>query len=136
MLARFKLGGGSPYAPGIVFVIEWVKREFLKAVGQACVGFLEETSGSRKGVGKAFLYEVFKEGFGQYYLRGKRRRGFGYQELVRSFRCVRDDFLTTGRKSVLVRRKLKECGLAIHAITSRDEAINLTKRLVFIAANR
>lgn len=63
VLARFGLGGGSPYAPDIIFVNEWVKKEFLDAVTQACVGLVGDASGPGKGVGKAFLDEVSKEDF-------------------------------------------------------------------------
>lgn len=37
--ARFSLGGRSPYAPDLVLVNEWVKKEFLAAVTQCAVRF-------------------------------------------------------------------------------------------------
>ena len=36
-----------------------------------------------------------------------------------------------GRKSFLVGRKLRECCLSVHAVTSMDDAIDMTRRLVF-----
>lgn len=61
-LARFGLRGTSPYAPDIVFVNEWVKKEFLVAVTQSCVRLLEGTEGPRKGEWQGLLDEVAKEG--------------------------------------------------------------------------
>lgn len=63
VLARFGLRGSSPYAPDIVFVNEWVKKEFIVAVTQVCVQVLEDTAGLKKGERQGFLDEVAKEGF-------------------------------------------------------------------------
>lgn len=62
VLARFGLRGGSHYAPDVVFVNEWVKKEFMIAVTQACVAFMEGAAMPRKNAGKGFLEEVSKEG--------------------------------------------------------------------------
>jgi acyl-CoA reductase-like NAD-dependent aldehyde dehydrogenase len=38
--ARFSLRGRSPYAPDVVLVNEWVKKEFLSAVMQCSLQFM------------------------------------------------------------------------------------------------
>ena len=65
VLARFGLRGASPYAPDIVLVNEWVKKEFLVAVTQSCVGLAEAggAGSAKRGVGQGFLDEIVKEGF-------------------------------------------------------------------------
>ena len=61
ILARFGLRGGSPYAPDIVFVNEWVKKDFLLAVTQAAVGFLDNTERLQSATDRGFLDEVAKK---------------------------------------------------------------------------
>ena len=60
ILARFGLRGRSPYAPEIVFVNEWVKKDFLLAVTQAAIGFLDDTEGLQSSIDGGFLDEVAK----------------------------------------------------------------------------
>lgn len=64
VLARFGMRGASPYAPDIVLVNEWVKKEFLLAVTQSCVGLAEAggVGSSKKGVGQGLLDDVVREG--------------------------------------------------------------------------
>lgn len=64
VLARFGLRGASPYAPDIVLVNEWVKKEFLVAVTQSCISLAEAggMGSAKRGVGQGFLDEVVKEG--------------------------------------------------------------------------
>lgn len=66
--ARFGLRGKSPYAPDVVLVNEWVKKDFLSAVAQCSIRFMPDAgdvtpaSASRRKEGKGFLDEVTKEG--------------------------------------------------------------------------
>lgn len=46
--ARFALGGRSPYAPDMVLVNEWVKKDFLEAVVRHAVRFTSDTSNGKK----------------------------------------------------------------------------------------
>lgn len=63
-LARFGLRGASPYAPDIVLVNEWVKKEFLVAVTQSCVSLAEAggVGSAKRGVGQGLLDDVVREG--------------------------------------------------------------------------
>jgi acyl-CoA reductase-like NAD-dependent aldehyde dehydrogenase len=64
--ARFGLRGKSPYAPDVVLVNEWVKKDFLSAVVQCSIQFMTEAGNDaaapRGKSGKMFLDEVTKEG--------------------------------------------------------------------------
>lgn len=70
--ARFSFGGRSPYAPDIVLVNEFVKKNFLEAVVRQSIGFLTGQSGvvarekpspkARTKGGQGFLDDVQKEG--------------------------------------------------------------------------
>lgn len=42
MRARFSFGGRSPYAPDVVLVSEWVKKDFLAAAAQVAAQFMAE----------------------------------------------------------------------------------------------
>lgn len=56
--ARFALGGRSPYAPDVVLVNEWVKKDFLAAVLQQVVSqsaAVEQVETSKHGLGSATL---------------------------------------------------------------------------------
>ncbi|SPO01439.1 uncharacterized protein DNG_04112 [Cephalotrichum gorgonifer] len=118
VLARFALRSTSPYSPDIVFVNEWVKKEFLLAVTQACVQVLEDVGSSKNRRRKSFLEEVTKEGFVSVVSMGKGG-------------VVLD---IENRESFLLGRKLREPCLAIHAVTSVDDAIDMTKKLGRLSA--
>ena len=64
VLARFGLRGTSPYAPDIVLVNEWVKKEFLVAVTQSCVSLAEAggVGSAKRGAGQGLLDELVKAG--------------------------------------------------------------------------
>ncbi len=52
--ARFSVRGRAPYAPDVVLVNEWVKREFLQAVVKHAVGFSSSAGGEgREGARRA-----------------------------------------------------------------------------------
>jgi hypothetical protein len=67
VMMRFSLRGKSPYAPDIVLVNEWVKKEFLMAVTQHSIRFMsdagESGTNSRKFESQGLLDEIVKEGF-------------------------------------------------------------------------
>jgi acyl-CoA reductase-like NAD-dependent aldehyde dehydrogenase len=70
--ARFGFGGKSPYAPDVVLVNEWVKKDFLTAAAQHAIVFMAGENGpaANKGIGiksraknsSKILNDVEKEG--------------------------------------------------------------------------
>lgn len=63
--ARFAQGGKSLYAPDVVLVNEWVKKEFLRAVVQQQIAFAAEDDApqkSKKSANSELLNEAAKEG--------------------------------------------------------------------------
>lgn len=63
--ARFCLRGRSPYAPDVVLVNEWVKKDLLGAIVQCSIRLMADAgdaSGPAARVNKALVDEVAKEG--------------------------------------------------------------------------
>jgi hypothetical protein len=116
--ARFAFGGSSPYAPDLVLVNEFVKQEFLQAVG-------EETR--RLGEGKQ------QQGYGS----EKKAKGSGKaSEKIEKFRksdskveVVLEEAGAVvldlhARRPEMLETKTEAPVLAVHAVKSLDDAID------------
>ncbi|KAK4149413.1 hypothetical protein C8A00DRAFT_46978 [Chaetomidium leptoderma] len=111
--ARFVLRGRSPYAPDVVLVNEWVKREFLEAVVRHTVRFASDEGKKqppRTSHGQSLSEQV--------------RTEKGVNVLSWSSAGVIVD--VTDRKSALLNRKVQESCLLVHAVTSIDDAIDFS----------
>ncbi|KAK3290870.1 Aldehyde/histidinol dehydrogenase [Chaetomium fimeti] len=112
--SRFALRGRSPYAPDLVLVNEWVKKEFLEAVVRHTIRFVSD--GGKKSPPRT-------------------ASGQSLSELVRTEKAVNVlSWSSAGavvevqdRKSPLLRRKVQEGCLLVHAVTSIDDAIDFSK---------
>ncbi|EAQ91827.1 hypothetical protein CHGG_00062 [Chaetomium globosum CBS 148.51] len=121
--SRFALRGRSPYAPDVVLVNEWVKKEFLEAVVRHTVRFVSE--GGKKSPPRT-------------------APGQSLSELVRTEKGVNVlSWSSAGavvevedRKSPLLRRKVQEGCLLVHAVTSIDDAIDFSRRYANIHPHR
>jgi acyl-CoA reductase-like NAD-dependent aldehyde dehydrogenase len=130
--ARFALRGRSPYAPDLVLVNEWVKRPFLEAVVRHAVRFGSDEgkkSPARTAPGQS-LSELVRSEKGVNVLSWSSTGAVAdVQE-----RCVQRPFLPgwnstdTSRQSSLLRRKVQESCLLVHAVTSIDDAIDFSRR--------
>lgn len=116
--ARFSFRGRSPYAPDIVLVNEFKRKDFCNAVVQEVTRHFEEGvemngngSASKKGQrgDKGLLQQA--------------REDEGVTELVSSARG--SIFSIKDRTSTLLSRKIAEPLLFIHTISSLDDAIDL-----------
>jgi len=65
--ARFGLKGKSPYAPDVILVNEWVKKDFLGAVSKHSVAFAAAAGGETRptrSASSALVKEILKDGSG------------------------------------------------------------------------
>ncbi|CAH0040538.1 unnamed protein product [Clonostachys solani] len=107
--ARFSLRGKSPFAPDLVLVNEWVKKDFLSALAQHTSAFISDTIPKdpvQKLSKSRFHDTILKENLG---------------EVV---------FSTSEGYMLNVKNRSEECYLAVHSVTSMDDAIDLSRRLV------
>ena len=58
--SRFGLGGKSPYAPDVVYVNEWVKKDLLRSLVQQSTDFMANPASSRRSA-KAAKSELAKQ---------------------------------------------------------------------------
>ncbi|KAM5345124.1 hypothetical protein ACJ41O_010986 [Fusarium nematophilum] len=119
--ARFGLRGRSPYAPDVVLVNEWVKKDLLRALLQESTDFLSGPTDSRnkEKVSKPdLLKEIEKEGSANVLSSG-------------SNGAIVD---AGNRDSFLLKRKVTEGCLIIHSVSSMDDAIDVSKRAGPLAA--
>ncbi|ETN42939.1 uncharacterized protein HMPREF1541_02097 [Cyphellophora europaea CBS 101466] len=120
--ARFGLRGKSPYAPDLVLVNEWVVEDFLAAVAQCSARLITNTNGPVPVAGTRmtdrFADNVSEKGLGRIVTSGT---GGTVLEL-------------TDRASALAHPKLRERSLVVHAVSSVDDAINVSNSLGRLAA--
>ncbi|KAM0690168.1 hypothetical protein Q7P36_008935 [Cladosporium allicinum] len=111
--ARFAFGGSSPYAPDLVLVNEFVKQEFLQAVGEETrrLGDGKQQGEKRKGSGK--VSEKIE----------KFRKGDSKVEVVLEEAGVVVLDLHARRLEML-EVKTEAPVLAVHAVKSLDDAID------------
>jgi aldehyde dehydrogenase (NAD+) len=86
LTARFSFGGNSPYAPDVVLVNEFVKKEFLNAVIRKSINFL---TGRNEN-------EILDENN----TRGRRPQDTSFQDRVTSLKGVK--VITSGSNSTIV----------------------------------
>ncbi|TLD09255.1 uncharacterized protein PgNI_07367 [Pyricularia grisea] len=123
--ARFALGGTSPYAPDVVLVSEWVEKDFLQAVlrhtatvvsGRAAASSPNGGKTTRSSAGDPSLLDRIKD-------EGKARVvSTGDLGTVLTVEA-RDSFLLSSSAP-----KVTQPVLAIHAVTSMDDAIDASGR--------
>ncbi|KAF4980027.1 hypothetical protein FZEAL_3889 [Fusarium zealandicum] len=113
--ARFGLQGKSPYAPDIVFVNEWIKKDMLRALVQQSTDFMIDAT-SLQNRGKMVRSELLKE---------VEREG-------------QTSVIFSGSSGVIMdvgsRHKVTESCLVVHSVSSMDDAIDVSKRLGSLAA--
>ncbi|RGP75120.1 aldehyde dehydrogenase family 3 member b1 [Fusarium longipes] len=116
--ARFSLQGRAPYAPDVVFVNEWVKKDLLRALVQQSTEFLA-TSPAQGRVSKTGLArEVEKDDSTHVVLSGSNGVILDVQN----------------RSSSLLRQKVEETTLIVHSVTSMDDAIDVSRDIGSLAA--
>jgi acyl-CoA reductase-like NAD-dependent aldehyde dehydrogenase len=123
--ARFSFRGRSPYAPDVVLVNEWVKKDFLNAAVQQSIRYLTEDGMNGQANGhvnekrpsretadslSSMLEQVKKEG-------GARIVSSGANGAILD---------VESRGSSLLRQKIDSSCLAVHAVSSMDDAIDLS----------
>ncbi|RSL82375.1 hypothetical protein CEP51_005196 [Fusarium floridanum] len=112
--SRFGLGGKSPYAPDVVFVNEWVKKDLLSALVQQSTNFLTGPAGaSRAGKGpkSELARQVEKDGSAHIVSSGPGGLILDVED----------------RKSPLLGLKVREGCLVVHSVTSMDDAIDSSR---------
>ncbi|ERS97071.1 hypothetical protein HMPREF1624_06400 [Sporothrix schenckii ATCC 58251] len=132
--ARFSFGGRAPYAPDVVLVSEWAKTDFLAAAAQAAAQFTAEggtAAGETKTeTTKATRAEAAKATNGS-------QRGDSFLARLQHDAAAR--IIAQGangtvasiedRASAALDAKIGEPLLAVVAVTSVDDAIDLANRL-------
>ena len=134
VMARFGLGGKSPYAPDVVLVSEWVKDDFLAAATRYHIQFMPKSGDEQQRdrfSGPGLLDEIIRRdgaqilaptpdgGIVEVQARYDRHRAMARLLIICSL-CHRN--------SLLIRRKPQEPWLVIHPVTSMDGAIDLSLR--------
>ncbi|KAK4496956.1 hypothetical protein PRZ48_011405 [Zasmidium cellare] len=117
--ARFSFRGGSPYAPDVVLVNEFRKKDFLQAVVSECVSFGSEVDmdGHGKGKGKTTSSNIVNE-----HLNSLKKLDPELRTIIQESKLAVVDI--TSRDAVLQNR-IAAPVLAVHAIKSLDDAIDL-----------
>ncbi|KAJ9632343.1 hypothetical protein H2203_000748 [Taxawa tesnikishii (nom. ined.)] len=119
--ARFAFGGRSPYAPDVVLVNEFVKKDFLQALVRQTIGVGEDgalangalTKHNKKVQGlKGFLSNMQKEA--------------GVRIITQEDSGAIID--VQQRSAKILQNKVNEACLIVHSIRSLDDAIDLANR--------
>ncbi|KAJ4191948.1 hypothetical protein NW755_004083 [Fusarium falciforme] len=112
--SRFGLGGKSPYAPDVVYVNEWVKKDLLRALVQQSTDFMANPAATRKST-KFAKSELSKQA-----------EKDGSVNIISSGSggLILD---VEDRRSTLLGQKVVENCLVIHSVTSMDDAIDSSK---------
>ncbi|AEO67476.1 uncharacterized protein THITE_2116360 [Thermothielavioides terrestris NRRL 8126] len=121
--ARFALRGRSPYAPDVVLVNEWVKREFLEAALRHAVRVGGPGGGGGGGGGEKTGLRMGLGPQGPVADAVKKERGVS----VLSWSAAGAVVDVEDRKSPLLQRKVQESCLLVHAVTSIDDAIDFSQ---------
>ncbi|KAL1891088.1 hypothetical protein Sste5346_007914 [Sporothrix stenoceras] len=122
--ARFSFGGRSPYAPDVVLVSEWVKKDFLACAAQAAAQFMAEggVEAGSNGTTKRKTPNKKMDSLSTRLQNDQSARiiTLGSNGTVAS---IED------RSSFILQTKINEPVLAVVAITSVDDAIDFSKSL-------
>lgn len=121
--ARFSLGGRSPYAPDLVLVNEWVKRDLIIALSARSARYLADSItgpvGSSNGKQKtqkpkksSIASKAVEEG----------------SATIISSNPEATIIEVSGRDSVLLKNKISEPCLVLHSVKSIDDAIDTAPR--------
>ncbi|KAI4792970.1 aldehyde dehydrogenase PutA [Aureobasidium sp. EXF-8845] len=114
--ARFSYNGKSPYAPDIIFVNEFSKKDFLQALLRHSVSFDEvverEKSPTRRGGRENGIRNLIS---------GLQKDGSGRVIAQESNRAIVE---LTKRSTSLLKTKISEPVLLVHAVKSLDDAID------------
>ncbi|KAF5969541.1 aldehyde dehydrogenase family 3 member B1 [Fusarium coicis] len=116
--ARFSLQGKAPYAPDVVLVNEWVKKDLLRALVQQSTEFLANSPNKTKAPKSPLSKEVEKDESVHVVLSG-------------SNGVILD---VESRESNLLQQKVDETTLIVHAVTSMDDAIDTSRDIGSLAA--
>lgn len=117
--ARFSFGGKSPYAPDIVLVNEFVKKNFLDAVVQHSIGFLTGRDSNVIENGK--LTRLQGQGSGN--LPKEIQSEDGVRVVTSGSNGAIMD--VKKRSSSVLQSKISQCCLLVFAVSSLDDAIDL-----------
>jgi len=117
--ARLSFGATSPYAPDVVLVNEFVKKEFLEAIVKSSVRFLTGADGANgdvNGISNGQLNSAKKP---------------ATEKLSESDRVVASGssgtiVFTERRDSPLLRQKIGSSTIVVHAVSSLDDAIDFS----------
>ncbi|KAL1861355.1 hypothetical protein VTK73DRAFT_7130 [Phialemonium thermophilum] len=121
--ARFGLRGQSPYAPDLVLVNEWVVADFLAAVAEFSERVVASSSNDPAPVSGSGTTDRF----------GERMKAQGHARVVfTKSQCLVLE--VTDRASVRALPKLRERCLVVHAVTSMEDAIDVSNAQGRLAA--
>ncbi|CRK29019.1 hypothetical protein BN1723_006863 [Verticillium longisporum] len=111
--ARFSLRGKSAYAPDLVLVNEWIRKDFLAALSRQSIAlgnsYVSETRPAKASASSNLVQEVMKGGSGSVHSTSQ------YGAIVE----------IEERRSDLLGRKTDEPCLVVHPVTSMDDAIDV-----------
>ncbi|KAI6767460.1 hypothetical protein HG530_005469 [Fusarium avenaceum] len=116
--ARFSLQGKAPYAPDVVLVNEWVKKDLLRALVQESTEFLASSPSKSRALKTSLSREVEKDESVHVVLSGANGVILEVQN----------------RQSNLLKQKVEETTLIIHSVTSMDDAIDTSRDIGSLAA--
>ncbi|KAF5235228.1 hypothetical protein FAUST_7193 [Fusarium austroamericanum] len=113
--ARFSLQGKSPYAPDVVFVNEWVKKDLLRALVQQSTEFLATSPTKGRASKTGLSREVEKDDSTHVVLSGS-------------------NGVILDVQNSLLKQKVEETTLIVHSVTSMDDAIDASRDIGSLAA--
>ncbi|KXJ85369.1 Aldehyde/histidinol dehydrogenase [Microdochium bolleyi] len=116
--ARFSLGGRSPYAPDLVLVNEWVKRDLIIALSASSARFMADAKSSSSSKSSSVAAKAVEEG----------------SATIISSNPAATVVDVSGRDSALLKSKIAEPCLVLHSVTSMDDAIDTAPRHGTLAA--
>lgn len=117
--ARFSFSGKSPYAPDIVLVNEFVKKNFLDAVVQHSIGFLTGRDSNMIENGKPTRFQGQDS--------GNLPKEIQSEDGVRVVTSGSNGAIVDVKKrsSSVLQSKISQCCLLVFAVSSLDDAIDL-----------
>lgn len=123
--ARFSFRGRSPYAPDVVLVNEWVKKEFLTAVVQQSIRYLTEEGGHTNENGYVLEKRSARDKADSVLTMLEQVKKEGGARIVTS--GTNGAILDIDRRSSsLLGQKIDSPCLAVHAVSSMDDAIDVS----------
>jgi len=136
--ARFALRGHSLYAPDVVYVNEWVKKNFLAALAEEAIRISPQQGGDSGQTSRPTVSRQLQDRIAQdrhVSIVSSNGTGFivdveeKYARILLPFKSLE---LTCGwfRSPLLLGEKMQEPLLVVHAVRSIDAAIDLANRYV------